>query len=207
MSDHGFCNFRQCVGLCTWLRDEGYLVAKRSALLDADWSKSKAYGLGLNGLYLNLKGREKFGIIDPADRDALLKEITAKLLLLKDPASKQPVIRHVYRAEECYSGPEVKNAPDLLIGYERGYRASWATCLGEFDKAVITDNESASSADHCIAYDIVPGIFLSNKKMVAEDPALIDLAPTILAEFGLAKPNPMVGRNLFEKAVDRLAVR
>lgn len=210
MSDHGFCNFRRCVGLCTWLRDEGYLVLRenqQSALFGADWSKTKAYGLGLNGLYLNLKGREKYGIVDPSERDTVLKEITAKLLSFKDPSTDQPVVRRVYRAEECYSGPEVKNAPDLLIGYDRGYRASWATCLGELDKAVITDNENAWSADHCIAHDVVPGIVLSNRRIGLSEPALIDLAPTILAEFGLGKPPQMVGGNIFEKAADRIAAK
>lgn len=210
MSDHGFCNFRRCVGLCTWLRDEGYLVLRQNqtnAILGSDWTKTQAYGLGLNGLYLNLKGREKYGIVDPAQRDALLKEISEKLLALKDPATNQPVIRRVYRAEEWYSGPEVKNAPDLIIGYERGYRASWATCLGEFDKAVVTDNNYAWSADHCIAHDIVPGMVLSNRRIVAEEPALIDLAPTILAEFGVNKPEQMVGSNIYETSPDRIAAR
>jgi predicted AlkP superfamily phosphohydrolase/phosphomutase len=207
MSDHGFCNFKRCVGLCTWLREEGYLYARRSSVIDADWTRTRAYGLGLNGLYLNLMGRENYGIVDPSQRDALLKEITAKLLALKDPQTNQPVIRRVYRADEVYSGSEVKNAPDLLIGYERGYRASWATCLGEFDKEVITDNESAWSADHCIAHDIVPGIILSNRRIVADAPALIDLAPTILAEFGVAKPAQMVGRDLYEKGAERVSAR
>ncbi len=207
MSDHGFCNFKKCVGLCTWLRDEGYLVAKSNAILNSDWSKTKAYGLGLNGLYLNLKGREKYGIVDPSERDALLKEISAKLLALKDPETGKPVVRRVYRSDECYQGPEAKNAPDLLIGYDRDYRASWATCLGEFDKSVITDNTSAWSADHCIAHDVVPGIVLSNRPLAIQDPALIDLAPTILSEFGLSKPETMVGRNIFEKTGDRVAGR
>lgn len=207
MSDHGFSNFSRCVGLNTWLRDAGYLAANRNLVIDADWAKSKAYGLGLNGLYLNLKGREKNGIVDPKDRDALLDEITEKLLAIRDPATDAQVIRRVYRAEQCYSGPETKNAPDLLVGYERGYRASWNTCLGEFDPQVVFDNDSAWSADHCIAHDVVPGVLLSNRKIVAESPALIDLAPTILSEFGVDKPDQMTGNNVFGESAKAVAAK
>lgn len=207
MSDHGFCNFRRCVGLCTWLRNEGYLVADRGVLVDADWSKSKAYGLGLNGLYVNLKGREKLGIVDPSERDALLKEISEKLLALKDPETGRNVVRRVYRADECYKGPEAKNAPDLIIGYERDYRASWNTCLGEFDKEVVFDNDNPWSADHCIAHDVVPGIVLSNRKINSSAPALVDMAPTLLAEFGIEKPDSMTGGSIFAESKDQVAAR
>lgn len=207
MSDHGFSNFKRCVGLCTWLRDEGYLAADRSVLADADWGKTRAYGLGLNGLYVNLKGREKLGIVDPKDRDALLDEITEKLLALKDPSTGQKVIRRVYRAEETYQGPEAAAAPDLIVGYERGYRASWNTCLGDLDAAVIFDNDNAWSADHCIAHDVVPGILLSNRAVMVDDPALVDLAPTVLAEFGVEKAEHMVGRNIFAAPTRPLAAR
>ena len=207
MSDHGFCNFKRCVGLNTWLQKEGYLSAKRNLIADADWAKTRAYGLGLNGLYLNLEDREKMGIVEPKDRDALLEEISEKLLALKDPITGQQVIRRVYRADQWYKGPEAAKAPDLLIGYERGYRASWNTCLGEFDSEVIFDNDNAWSADHCIAHDVVPGVVLSNRPIVAENPALIDLAPTILAEFGVQKPEQMTGSNIFDSNRGRIAAK
>lgn len=207
MSDHGFANFGRCVGLCTWLRKEGYLVAQRGVVVDADWSKTRAYGLGLNGLYLNLKGREKHGIVDPREKDALLAEITEKLLALEDPINGEKVIKQIYRTEECYSGPEAKNAPDLIIGYARNYRASWNTCLGDFDAEVVFDNENAWSADHCIAHDLVPGIVLSNRRIEMEAPALIDLAPTLLSEYGVDVPEQMTGRNIFAPPKDDVASR
>lgn len=207
MSDHGFCNFSRCVGLNTWLRNEGYLSAKNNLVVDADWGKTRAYGLGLNGLYVNLEDREKMGIVAPKDRDALLDEISAKLLAIKDPINGQNVIRRVYRSDQCYSGPETKNAPDLLVGYERGYRASWNTCLGEFDSDVVFNNTNAWSADHCIAHDVVPGILFSNRRIVAENPALIDLAPTVLSQFGIEKPDQMTGSNIFEKNEKQVAAK
>lgn len=198
MSDHGFANFRRGVSVNTWLREQGYLTAKKNLTFDADWSKTRAYGMGVNcSIYLNLKGRERLGIVDPSERTALLDEITQKLLALYDPDTGKPVVRRVYRSDECYSGPEAKDAPDLIIGYERGYRASWNSCLGEFDRKVIVDNNKAWSADHCIAHDLVPGILLSNRRINRGDPALIDVAPTVLEVFGVSRPEHMTGRSFF----------
>lgn len=205
MSDHGFCNFRRGVAVNTWLRNEAYLVADQGLLVDADWTRTRAYSLGVNGsIYLNLRGREKTGIVDESEREALLEEISAKLMKLVDPETGQRVLRRVYRSDQWYSGPEAKNAPDLILGYERGYRASWNTCLGErFDEAVVMDNTSAWSADHCAAHDLVPGILLSNRKILAGEPALIDVAPTVLAEFGIPTPEVMTGRSFFERPVQK----
>lgn len=197
MSDHGFCNFRRGFGLNTWLREQGYLAATDDLKTDADWSKSRAYGMGLNGLYINLKGRERDGIVEPAQRDALLREISEKLLAYVDKETGRHPVKRVYRTDEVYQGPEAAKAPDLIIGYDRDYRASWNTCLGGFDKAVVIDNKNAWSADHCIAHDVVPGILLTNRRIVADEPALVDIAPTVLGEFGIATPSYMTGRNIF----------
>ncbi len=97
-----------------------------------------------------------------------------------------------------YSGPHVPEAPDLIIGYHRGYRASWATTLGDITTDVLADNDSAWSADHCVAADQVPGVIFSNRPIRRAEPALIDLAPTILEELGVPAPNTMTGRSLFD---------
>jgi predicted AlkP superfamily phosphohydrolase/phosphomutase len=199
LSDHGFCNFRRGIAVNTWLRDEGYLSSKKGLFVDTDWSRTRAYSLGVNGsIYLNQRGREKQGIVSLSERGALLDEISKKLMNLIDPETGRRVLRRVYRSEECYSGPEVKNAPDLVLGYERGYRASWNTCLGDFDDGIIIDNTSAWSADHCIAHDLVPGVIFSNRKIPVEQPALIDVAPTVLSVFGIAPPAEMTGGVFFD---------
>jgi predicted AlkP superfamily phosphohydrolase/phosphomutase len=201
LSDHGFADFRRGVAVNTWLRDEGYLVAKQGVMVDTDWSKTRAYSFGVGGhIYLNLRGREKDGIVDPQDRDTLLREISEKLMRVVDPQTGLPVLHRIYRSEEWYAGPEAKNAPDLVLGYKRDYRASWRTCLGEFDAAVIVDNDNAWSADHCIAHDLVPGVLLSNRKITVEEPALVDMGPSILSTFGLAKPEYMTGKDVLEGA-------
>jgi predicted AlkP superfamily phosphohydrolase/phosphomutase len=199
ISDHGFCNFRRGMGVNTWLKEQGYLVANKGVLVDADWSKTRAYSIGVGGsIYVNLRGREKEGIVEERDRSALLNEISGGLMKLVDPETGRPVLRRIYRSDECYSGPEAKNAPDLILGYERDYRASWNTCLGDFDKAVIVDNDNAWSADHCVAHDLVPGVLFSNRRIAVEEPALIDVAPSVLAEFGVPKADYMPGKSFFE---------
>ena len=211
MSDHGFCNFRRQVNVNNFLRDEGYLDAPDGGVLACSvyqWSRTKAYAMGLNGLYLNLSGREKFGVVDPAVRDKLLDEISEKLLAIRDPENDRQVIKRVYRTDEWYSGPETKNAPDLIIGFEREYRASWISVLGGFDKdGTITDNKNAWSADHCIAHDVVPGVVLSNRRIAVDDPALIDVAPTVLAEFAIPRPGSMTGKSFFEAPPGAIAQR
>lgn len=206
VSDHGFCNFRRQFNVNTWLRDNGYLGPPNCASLGVtnrrkplvDWSGTRAYGIGLNGLYLNLKGRERWGVVDPSERDTLLNELRAKLLAVRDPADGQPVMRAIHRSDEAYRGPFVHRAPDLIIGYRRGYRCSWAGSLGTLSKRVIDDNDKAWSADHCMAAEEVPGVVFATKPIVHNAPSLIDLAPTILEEFGLTPPRTMAGRSLFK---------
>ncbi len=204
MSDHGFCNFRRQFSLNAWLRNNGYIHPPEceSLLLDrtnpVDWSRTQAYGLGINGLYLNLKGRERDGSVDPAQRDRVLDELTEKLLAVRDPVSGEPVVARVDRADRIYSGPSASVAPDLIVGYHRGYRASWATALGDMSEEEMTDNDSAWSADHCVAAELVPGVIFSNRPVLRASPSLIDLAPTILQEFGVEPPETMVGGSLFE---------
>ena len=154
--------------------------------------------MGLNGLYLNLAGREINGIVMPgAEKEKLINDLVQKLLKIKDPKTNAQVIQRVYRPEEIYSGPYIKDAPDLLIGYNWGYRASWETTIGKLTKKIFADNKNKWSGDHCIAADLVPGIVLTNKKIRVNEPSLLDLAPTILAEFGIDKESTMIGKSIF----------
>jgi predicted AlkP superfamily phosphohydrolase/phosphomutase len=200
MSDHGFANFGMQFNLNSWLRALGYLGPPEctSLMKDVDWSRTVAYGLGINGLYLNLKGRERDGIVEPGDvQEALLKELAERLEDVTD-ANGERVIRKVYRADQVYSGDATALAPDLIVGYRRGYRASWATCLGDLTDDVLFPNDSAWSADHCADALEVPGVLFSSRALRAgASPRLVDLAPSILAEFGLAAPPPMEGKNVF----------
>jgi predicted AlkP superfamily phosphohydrolase/phosphomutase len=199
MSDHGFANFGRQFNLNAWLRENGYLGPPQctSLLHDVDWSLTYAYGLGINGLYLNLKGREADGIVEPgAKQEELLTELKERLGAVTD-VNGERVIRSVYRADQVYAGGATALAPDLIVGYARGYRASWATCLGDLTPEVLLDNDSAWSADHCADALEVPGVLFTNRAFGARSPSLIDLAPSILAEFGLPTPSAMSGRSIF----------
>ncbi|MFI5322926.1 MAG: alkaline phosphatase family protein [Thermodesulfobacteriota bacterium] len=202
LSDHGFAPFYMAFNLNTWLKDNGYSYltdgTEGEFFENVDWRKTRAYGIGFNGLFLNLKGRESKGIVDPSQKEELLDEISKKLLAVRDPKNGEQVITKVYKAEEVYSGPFVSEAPDLIIGYNKGYRASWETVLGSFPKDELRDNKQKWSGDHLMEAKLVPGILLSNKQIKSKEPALYDLAPSILAEFGIPKQEGMVGKNVFE---------
>jgi len=206
LSDHGFAPYRRSFNLNTWLLNNGYIALKNDAnpdnnepLANVDWSKTRAYGLGLNGLYLNMHARERQGIVTPgAEADALLKEIREKLLAVRDPKNNLPVITRVDFATDAYQGPYAHDGPDALVGYNRGYRAGWKTILGAFPPDILEDNTNPWSGDHCMDYTLVPGVLLSNRDIAAATPALTDIAPTILAEFGIAKPKDMMGQSVFQ---------
>ncbi|MBZ5614192.1 MAG: alkaline phosphatase family protein [Acidobacteriia bacterium] len=205
LSDHGFAPFRRSFNLNTWLLNNGYITRKPGAggdssepFADVDWSRTRAYGLGINGLYLNVRGRERDGIVDPAGVDALLREIRQKLLEVRDPKDGSQVITRIDLASEVYQGPYARSGPDALVGYNRGYRSGWKTILGAFPVDVLEDNTNPWSGDHCMDFTKVPGVLLSNRKIEAQAPALTDMAPTILSEFGIAKTRDMMGQSVFQ---------
>lgn len=166
-----------------------------------DWERTRAYALGLGGVYLNLRGREAKGVVTPGEDAAGLKaELVRKLAGLKDSAGGSTAILRVYDRDSVYAGPFKDNAPDLIIGYNEGYRASWDGVTGIVNAVVFEDNTKAWSGDHCIDPALVPGVFFSNRKIRTKDPSIMDIAPTALELFGLAPPPHMDGRGLIEIA-------
>jgi predicted AlkP superfamily phosphohydrolase/phosphomutase len=200
LSDHGFCAFRRGVNLNSWLRREGYLAlendgAESGEYFDGiDWGRTRAYTFGLGGLYLNVRGREAQGIVAPADAEALGREIAAKLTGLED--SGEVAIAHVYAAADIYKGPYLGAAPDLIVGYSAGYRASWDAAVGKVTPLVFEDNTKAWCGDHCVDPQLVPGVLFSNRKIAAEDPGIEDMAPTVLQLFGIQPPSWMEGKSV-----------
>jgi predicted AlkP superfamily phosphohydrolase/phosphomutase len=202
LSDHGFSSFRRGVNLNSWLRQEGYLVLKEGSdgseewLRGVDWTRTRAYCLGLTGMFLNIKGREQHGIVAPAEVAAFKREIIGKLSGLVDSETGQVGIREVFDTSALYSGPYLENAPDFLIGYNAGYRTSWDCATGVVAAPVFEDNVKAWSGDHCIDPRLVPGVLFCNRTIDEKDPALIDIAPTALRLFGIEPPAYMDGRPL-----------
>ncbi|MCX6339241.1 MAG: alkaline phosphatase family protein [Candidatus Aureabacteria bacterium] len=206
MSDHGFSPYYKAFSLNTWLLRNGYLVLRDNATAGSlfkniDWGRTRAYALGLNSLYINLRGREKYGIVEPGDEaSALRKELKEKLEKATDPENGKRVVRRAHLATEVYSGPHVGRAPDILVGYDWGYRTSWESALGDVTADLLTVSREKWSGDHCGATEIVPGILFASKKIKLAQPHLYDIAPAILAEFGISKPADMVGTSIFEGA-------
>ena len=201
MSDHGFKPFRRGVNLNTWLQQNGYLFLTEGSeggewFKGVDWSRTKAYALGLGGLYINQKGREAQGIVSAAEAKSLRREIQNKLRGLRDPESNAVSINRAYDKDEIYSGPYKDNGPDLIIGYNVGYRASWEAVTGKVTERVFEDNPKCWSGDHCVDPAVVPGVLFSNLKLAKPSPSIMDVAPTVLELFGLERPGHMDGRSL-----------
>ena len=202
ISDHGFSAFRRGVNLNAWLRREGYLTLRDGTdgstewLRDVDWTKTRAYCLGLSGMFLNLKGREHEGIVAPgADAAAVKAEIIAKLAGLRDDAGDDIGVREAFDTAVIYDGPYRENAPDLIIGYNAGYRTSWDCATGMVSGPVFEANTKAWSGDHCIDPRLVPGVMFCNRTVEADgDLSIVDIAPTALRLFGLQPPAHMDGR-------------
>ncbi len=203
VSDHGFNKVNRDFHLNSWLYKEGYLVLKDGKTesdkfyKDVDWSKSRAYGQGLHGLYLNIAGREKFGIVKSGkEEDALKTEIVEKLKKLTDPDTKEIIAKGVYKREELYRGPYVKNAADIVIGYNMGYRVSPESAVNYVNDTICSDNIRMWSGDHSFSRVFIPGIFFSNKKIESDKPSILDISPTILSAFGIKKPGFIDGKDL-----------
>jgi predicted AlkP superfamily phosphohydrolase/phosphomutase len=205
MSDHGFKSFRRGVNLNSWLYHNGYLALKEGQIesgewfKDVDWNSTKAYALGLGGLYLNQKEREERGLVSSgAEAKALKGELIRKLTGLRDDVTGEVAITEVYDRDKVYKGPYKENAPDLIIGYNQGYRASWDSVTGIVNDTTFEDNKKAWSGDHCIDPRHVPGVFFSTQKINTKTPAIVDIAPTVLTLFGLPVPAHMDGRVLVD---------
>lgn len=206
LSDHGFTSFRRGVNLNAWLQENGYLALEEGGdgsaewFSHVDWSRTRAYALGLTGLYLNLEGREAHGIVKRGSEEADLKrELIEKLTGLQDQERSDTAIRELFDTSALYSGPYLEAAPDLLVGYNAGYRISWDGATGVVDGPVLEDNTKPWSGDHCVDPRLVPGVLFCNEPIDREDPALIDLAPTALWLFGVAPAAHMDGKVLFEE--------
>jgi predicted AlkP superfamily phosphohydrolase/phosphomutase len=195
LSDHGFCAFRRAVNLNSWLLRNGYLAVTSEGI---DWSRTRAYCLGLSGIYLNLEGREARGIVAPgAGAENLKRELIEKLSGLPDEERGEIAIRQVYATSRLYRGPYLDAAPDLIVGYNEGYRTSWDAAVGKVGDRIIEDNPKAWSGDHCVDPALVPGVLFCSRKIDSGDPGIEDMAPTALDLFGVNPPAWMDGKSVF----------
>jgi predicted AlkP superfamily phosphohydrolase/phosphomutase len=206
LSDHGFNSFRRGVHLNTWLYDNGYLAlrdgvkpgeAAGDLLRQVDWSRTKAYAVGLGGIYLNVKGREEQGIVPSAEVEAIKTTLVQGLTGLRDPeAGDALAVTRAQSREAVYHGPYLDEAPDIVVDFAPGYRVSWSSSMGGVAEGQFEDNVRKWSGDHIIDPDHVPGVLFMNRPFRMHGARLLDLAPTILAALGVAKGPAMEGESL-----------
>ncbi len=191
VSDHGFNSFRRAVHLNSWLKRNGFLALKddlssgKEFFEGIDWQRTKAYSLGFGGIYLNMLGREGKGIVGAEEAGGIKEKIKKGLLEWRDPVSGEPVVLKVYFKEEIFPQANIDEVPDIFVGFNSGFRASWNTALGGVPQSLLEDNNKKWSGDHLMDPQLVPGVFFSNKKFIKEDHGITDIAPTILSLFGI----------------------
>jgi predicted AlkP superfamily phosphohydrolase/phosphomutase len=206
LSDHGFNSFQRQFHLNTWLHREGLLALQPGLspgdgagdfLQGIDWERTRAYAMGLGGLFLNLQGREGRGTVRPDEADDLRRSIADKLTGVRDDERGRTAIRSARPRDEVYSGPFVAEAPDVVVDYAPGHRVSWSSSMGGVaDGALHEDNMKKWSGDHCIDPSAAPGVLFMNRPFRREGASLLDLAPTILQALGVESGPRMEGSPL-----------
>ena len=134
----------------------------------------------------------------PSDYEQVLAKLESDLLAMRDERTGLSPVRLVIRPRDEWPGVDPDTAPDIVVGYDWGYRTSWDSPLGQFPREVFVDNDETWSGDHSIDYRLVPGVFLSNRRITIDDPALFDLTVTVLDEFGVAPLPEMIGEGALE---------
>jgi predicted AlkP superfamily phosphohydrolase/phosphomutase len=216
VSDHGFQTWHKSVNYNTWLVRNGFMTLKRDeddpekTLEDlfgqgefwpnVDWKRTKAYALGLGDIYLNVKGREAQGIVEPgAEYDRIREDLITRLLAFRDPETGLAPVSAVHRREDVYSGYDEDLIPDLLVANAPKYRVSWQTSLGGIPAGLFSVNDRKWSGDHCsLDASITKGIFFASRPIENEEVDILDIHPTVLGWLGLPVEDDVDGKALTE---------
>jgi predicted AlkP superfamily phosphohydrolase/phosphomutase len=193
MSDHGFTSWTRAFNLNAWLRANGYIALRNRSdqggtgfFENVDWSRTQAYAIGFNSVYINLRGRERVGSVPREQRRLVLDEIARNLVRFIDPKTGDPAVTKVYKRDEVFEdGGHLDIGPDLIVGFARGVRGSDESALGTITREIITDNTSKWSGDHLMDHEAVPGVLFTNKPLQRAASSLKELGAAVLAEFGI----------------------
>jgi predicted AlkP superfamily phosphohydrolase/phosphomutase len=218
VSDHGFASFRRGMNYNTWLAKNGFMTLTgeqvgRKNLEDlfdqgnfftnVDWSKTRAYALGLGQIYINLKGREEKGIVNPgAEYQQVVQQIKQGLEAFVDEETGEKPVAHVFTRDEAYEGVyDPVLIPDMIPSNSEGYRVGWQDSLGGIAKTIVEPNSEVWSGDHCSVYPpLVQGILFSSVRLNTGNGAYMgDVMPTILAMYGVKPTTNLDGKSLLVK--------
>ncbi len=170
ISDHGITRFEYKVHLNRWLAERGYLQQKAHStsndLTAVDWTRTQAYAVGLNSLYLNQAGREGQGCVPADECQSLIQRLQHDLRDWQGPDGR-PVVGKAWSREEAFVGPLASYGPDIVVGFAPGYRASAETGLGKWKQTAIEPNPDVWNSDHCVDYREVPGVLFSSRDLRA----------------------------------------
>ena len=187
MSDHGFCAMKKEVFLNRWLQDHDWLSFTKDppeSLKDIH-PDSKAYSMDPGRIFINLRGREPLGGVDPgSEYEALRGELIDGLRALRDPESGEPMIDEVYKREEIYSGECYHQAADVVAMPRRGYDLK-----GSVKKDVLTER-GVINGTH--TYDDAL-IYIQGHEISKGEAAIVDVMPTILHLMDVPIPEDVDG--------------
>ncbi|MDH4207861.1 MAG: alkaline phosphatase family protein, partial [Anaerolineae bacterium] len=164
---------------------------------DVDWPRTRAYSMGNYGqIYVNLRGREPQGCVEPGpEYEALLEEVGERLSSLVDPETGKRVVERVFRPHEVYSGPFVNEAPDLLfVTSDMEYKALG---LSDFNSPRVLEPVYGCTGNHRMdGLLALQGKGVIGEGLTIEGATIEDLAPTILHLLGVPVPRRMDGEVL-----------
>lgn len=206
VSDHGFCSFKKEFELNGWLQHEGFLTLYTrtttgpAELQDINWGRTQAYCVGLNSLYLNIKGREAHGIVKREDATSVAKEIIRRLKEFRDPETGEHPVSQVCLTQDIYPGPEQPNLSDMIVLLKPPYRISWESGMGKVETGpLIVPNKQKWAGEHCDDPKYVSGVFFCSRPVMRQEATPVDVAPTILQLYQMPVPDQMTGAPLVQE--------
>ncbi|CAN5583031.1 alkaline phosphatase family protein [soil metagenome] len=175
-----------------------------------DWSGTRAYCDNTRHcVWINLRGRNPNGLVEPADYDRVVEEVREVLCEVTDRDTGERAVEAVWRPEEIYSGPHTHEAPDLQIHWRYDRPVHGLTYEGRFGRAESRHSArgmmtSLTGAHRPTGILMMSGPqFRATGRMKGAD--LQDLAPTLLHLAGAPVPDDMDGRVLLEALAEPYA--
>jgi predicted AlkP superfamily phosphohydrolase/phosphomutase len=163
---------------------------------DVNWLKTKAFSIGSGLIYINLKGRDPLGAVNPGEEyEALRDRLIRRLCRLRDPETGEHIIEKVYRREEIYEGHFVNTAPDLVFIPKQGYMTFEGYEFGA--ESIVTRAEAVSAAHRPNGILLMKGPYIK-RGLELRNAKIMDVAPTLLQILGLPIPMEMDGKVLVD---------